>query len=634
MRGLPRGRRGTGRTTTGRTAAAAAVVLTLAGLPACGSDEDKAADAAGEFLTAWQAGDLGRAAGRTDGGDAAKTGLEEVRNRLSVSAARFEAGKRTEGEDGAVTVPFTAQLTLRALGTWSYDSALDMRKAGDDWRVHWSPAVIHPRLTESTRLRRVRELPPRAAILARDGSPLVTDRRVVTLGVWPSKLTDPQRAYAALTPLQVDTAKLAARVKAAKPDAFVEVISLREPEYEKHRERLRAVPGLVTREGTRPLAPTPTFARALLGSVSPATKESLANAGETASEADLVGASGLQFAFQKQLAGAPGGRVEIVDRKDPEVDPVVLHTFAAKPGEPLKTTLDAATQTAAEKALEPVAKPTSLVALQVSTGEVLAAANGPGGVAFNRAFVGKYPPGSTFKVVTTTALLAAGLKPTTTVACPESVTVSGKRFENQDSLGSLGSVPFRADFAHSCNTAFIGLRDKLPGGSALTDAAAVYGIGGEWKVGVPAFSGSVPPADDEVERAADMIGQGKIEASPLSMAAVAATVAAGKFNQPVVLPGAAERFTATEQMPPATLSQLRALMRAVVTEGSGTALRGISGAAAKTGTAEYGTDSPPRTHAWMIGYRGDVAFAVLVEDGGSGGKNAGPVAARFLSALR
>jgi cell division protein FtsI/penicillin-binding protein 2 len=72
-------------------------------------------------------------------------------------------------------------------------------------------------------------------------------------------------------------------------------------------------------------------------------------------------------------------------------------------------------------------------------------------------------------------------------------------------------------------------------------------------------------------------------------------------------------------------------MRMVVTQGTASSLRGLpGGVTAKTGTAEYGTADPPRTHGWMIGYRGDVAFACLVVDGAGGNSDAGPVVRRFL----
>jgi len=83
------------------------------------------------------------------------------------------------------------------------------------------------------------------------------------------------------------------------------------------------------------------------------------------------------------------------------------------------------------------------------------------------------------------------------------------------------------------------------------------------------------------------------------------------------------------------VKDLRSLMREVVTSGTGIAVRSAPGGpvSAKTGTAEYGTAVPPRTHAWFIGFQGDVAFAVLVEDGGTGGSVAAPLAGSFLSHL-
>ena len=88
-------------------------------------------------------------------------------------------------------------------------------------------------------------------------------------------------------------------------------------------------------------------------------------------------------------------------------------------------------------------------------------------------------------------------------------------------------------------------------------------------------------------------------------------------------------------LPAEQVAQLRELMRAVVTNGTGGAVAGIPGGDVfgKTGTAEYGDEDPPETHAWFTGYQGDIAFAVLVEDGSFGGTVAAPVAARFLTAL-
>jgi cell division protein FtsI/penicillin-binding protein 2 len=119
------------------------------------------------------------------------------------------------------------------------------------------------------------------------------------------------------------------------------------------------------------------------------------------------------------------------------------------------------------------------------------------------------------------------------------------------------------------------------------------------------------------------------------MALVAAGVQHGAVVAPSLLAGTVA--PATNRPPaltPATVATLRVFARAVVTEGTATLLAGLPGTVAgKTGTAEYGTASPPRSHAWFAGYRGDLAFAVFVEDGQSSHTTAVPVARAFLSAV-
>jgi cell division protein FtsI/penicillin-binding protein 2 len=122
-------------------------------------------------------------------------------------------------------------------------------------------------------------------------------------------------------------------------------------------------------------------------------------------------------------------------------------------------------------------------------------------------------------------------------------------------------------------------------------------------------------------------------ASPLSVAVSAAAVADGRLRPPRLL-----MATAAAAPGPALpeADALRTLMRAVVTEGTASVLRDVPGepVSGKTGTAEFGTEVPPRTHAWFTGFSGDLAFAVLVEDGGFGGRVAAPLAGELLRALR
>jgi cell division protein FtsI/penicillin-binding protein 2 len=132
-----------------------------------------------------------------------------------------------------------------------------------------------------------------------------------------------------------------------------------------------------------------------------------------------------------------------------------------------------------------------------------------------------------------------------------------------------------------------------------------------------------------------MIGQGKVEASPMAMAAVVASVAGGE----TVIPHLVDGHQGTSTARPLTkqeAQQLRQMMRAVVKEGSGRVLGNLAGPAvmAKTGTAEYGRSEPLKTHAWMIAAQGDLAVAVFVNDGKSGSQTAGPLLRTLLAKAR
>lgn len=369
------------------------------------------------------------------------------------------------------------------------------------------------------------------------------------------------------------------------------------------------------------------FARALLGTVGPVTAEQLEKAGDEVFEGDVVGQTGLQAALEREIAGKPSRRVVL------RVDEVARDTLVKRDGQRssrVRTTIDTRVQRAAEAALGGRQAPAVLVAVQPSTGDVLAVANRPSSSAFNRALEGLYPPGSTFKVVSTAALLRDGLRTGDIVDCPRGITVGGRPFRNFEG-GAAGAVPFTQDFAQSCNTAFAGLSARLAP-DALRRAARDYGLGERIDLPVPASRARVPVVRDPAERAASAIGQGRVLASPLAMAGVAAAVADGRWRAPRLLADAKPR--AGRRLRGSEVRDLRALMRRVVTSGTGVALRDVPGEVrGKSGTAEYGTGNPPKTHAWFIAHRGDVALAVLVENGRAGGAVAAPIAARFLGAL-
>ncbi|WP_433341537.1 penicillin-binding transpeptidase domain-containing protein [Streptomyces sp. CA-253872] len=334
---------------------------------------------------------------------------------------------------------------------------------------------------------------------------------------------------------------------------------------------------------------------------------------------------------QLAIGGAgPRGAIRLVDRTSGDV----LRTearFGAKEvsEEPVRTTLDSDWQSAAEHALaaEPKHRNASLVALRSDTGEILAVANSPAG-GFNRAVSGTYAPGSTFKIVTSSALLMKdAVRPDTIVDCPKQLVV-GKEFHNVET-SSFPDATFRKDFTESCNTAFISLRGTLAP-TALGDVAReYYGIGQEWHIGIPSYDGSVPAPKDETEKAASMIGQARIQANPLIMASVTATATTGRFRMPHLVPDPKDT-TKTTPLPARVSSDLRTLTRATVTEGTARVLADLPGEiGGKTGTAEVSDDAP--NNGWMVARRGNVAIACVVEGGVTGSGSAGPILHELLS---
>ncbi len=352
---------------------------------------------------------------------------------------------------------------------------------------------------------------------------------------------------------------------------------------------------------------------------------------------DEAGLSGIAARYDERLRGTPGVQVEVVGG---DGDGDGLFAVEPTPGQPLQTTLDQRLQGQAEAALAEVRPASAIVAIRPSTGDVLAAASGAGGGGNSTATVGQYAPGSTFKVVTSLALLRSGLTPASVLSCPATTVVDGKSFKNYDDYPStgLGRIPLSTAVANSCNTAFINARDDAPPPD-LAAAAAALGLGVDHDLGLPAYFGAVPATDEEAGsetgRAASLIGQGRVTASPLAMAAVAASVAKGATVVPTILTDQpTDENTPQEPLTSGEAEQLRGLMRGVVTQGSGSFLADLPGAPvlAKTGTAEFGAKEPLQTHAWMIAVQGDLAVAVFVDVGESGSQTAGPILERFLRA--
>ncbi|TFV83182.1 penicillin-binding protein, partial [Blastococcus sp. CT_GayMR20] len=485
--------------------------MTVSVLGACsGSSEDDVRSAAETFLGAWADGDTDAAARATTDPDAATALLEQTATDLPDATLTPELGEVTV-EDGTATVDWTATWDLAAAPEWTYDATLRLEEGDEEWQVVTEPTVVHPELAEGQRLELARSLPERAAITDFSGAPLFAPTEVVNVGVDTAQVTDlPGLAAALSAATGIAAEEIVADVEAAPAGQFVPVITLRRPDFERIRAQVFDLPGAVFPTDTRLLAPSARFASALLGRVGPATAEIIEETQDDGSsryaDGDQLGLSGLQRAFQEQLTGTPGFTVTVVSTDENTADAgLEVAAVEPEPGTPVQTPLVPAVQNAADAAAAGQQLPTHVVVVRPGTGEILAVSSNEAADAGN-ALNGQFPPGSSMKIITATALLSTGtVTPDSSVACPGTTTVEGREFENQDQF-DLGTVPFTEAFAQSCNTTFIQQALELPG-PALSDAARSYGVGTDWELPVGLFGGSVPTDSTGTTKAANAIGQ-------------------------------------------------------------------------------------------------------------------------------
>jgi cell division protein FtsI/penicillin-binding protein 2 len=561
----------------------ATLALVTGGLAGC--SKPGLDDTLKDFLAGWPQGDLHTVGFIAANGSAISAAdvvaqIKDLSGDLAKQppALSEAGGPKTSGD--LSTSDIKLDWTLPGGTThWTYQSTVRLTKQGTKgWRVIWEPAILQPTLETGDKLKVRRVASDRAGILDAAGKPIVIPRDVVTIGVEPQKITNlPQLSQALAAAFKsidvdVDLSNLKDRVDSAKKDAFVELITLRQPDYDKIETKIDPLAGRVIRKEKRDLAPTRAFARALLGTADVATREDIDKNPGTVALNDIVGHGGLQQKYDSTLRGTPGTSVVIArTAPDDTVTDTKLFSTAPVAGKPIKTSIDVTTQVAADRALTIQKQPSSLIAIKISDGSVLAVAN----------------------------------------------------------------VPFHIDYSKSCNTAFAGLAPKL-GAAGLQEASAALGIGGQWDLGIDASSGKVSAAGSPTELAAAAFGQGATVVSPLAMANVAASVARGQAKQPrlVLDPAPAKPAADGSPLDAAAVKALQGMMREVVTSGTGVALKGVPGKPVygKTGTAEF-DDKSPDTHSWFIGYQGDVAFAVMVQKGGAGSEAAVPIVSRFLTAL-
>lgn len=535
---------------------------------------------------------------RKDSDAAAKDTTDTTASEPAIKSMFDGMGKNATLDVKATPGEGDNKSTAKLAYTWSfgpgrefrYDTTAIATKVGEEWKIRWAPALLHPKLRQGGTFQFSEDKALLTPVIDRNGQPLLTWQTVgvVTLS------RDHLDSAAALAPVvarfdDTITAESITGEFNGNQDDRVTVVKLREDDLARVADELTQIPGVtVTKQGTLLTADPNLHSPAI---------------------------SGLPDVWQKTIDATAGWSVDLVDDQGQPTDELVKNAPADT--KPVRTTLDPRLQLLAQHAVATDPRPTVLVAIAPSTGAILAAAQNDAANAQGPiAFTGLYPPGSTFKTVTTAAALQAHLATADSPeACPGTVTIENRTIPNEDKF-DLGTVPLAQAFAHSCNTTMAALADKLPA-DALPNTAKNLGIGVDFVIpGITTVTGKVPNADTPAQRVENGIGQGTVTVSPFGLAVAEASLAHGSTITPTLLPG--QQTTASSPSAPIdkpTADALRAMMRLTVTDGTATALKDIDGLGGKTGTAEFGDNT--HSHGWFAGIVGDLAFATLVVGGDS-----------------
>jgi penicillin-binding protein A len=388
-------------------------------------------------------------------------------------------------------------------------------------------------------------------------------------------------------------------------------------------------------------SPLGAAASAIVGTVGPIPSEDAAALiAEGVPANAIVGSTGLEQVFDARLRGRPGGVLLAGDR--------VIARARAHAGSNVRTSISAPVQEAAVRALG--GQYGGVVAMQPSTGQIL----GVAGIGLDDL----QPPGSTFKMVTVTGVLQHRVAtPSTVFPYATSTTLDGVQLHNSESESCGGSLVM--SFAVSCNSVFAPLGVRL-GAARLVGIAERYGF--NHSPGLPGAAESTIPRASEIQGELDVgstaIGQGAVQASPLEMGVIAATIGNGGLRPTPTfsLDGPPAHFRVSSK---AVAQEVRGMMIEVVREGTGTsaAIPGVT-VAGKTGTAELGPppgcsasasasepgvgckssggSNPDETDAWFASFAPAltprIAVAVLLVRDGFGGDTAAPVAKQVLEA--
>ena len=517
---------------------------------------------------------------------------------------------KAEGDASTATV--TYDWDLPGERRWKYTSQVRLSRGNKNWDVRWTPTVLNPELGSGQHME-LRSVPAtRTTVVGSDGAPLLqpgTAHRVLVDASNPAapesvreigQILDAARVSDKTVP-RVDTEAQVNEVRGMNGNFSVTMLS--GAHAERLRASLEALPAVSLNDEAAMVRPDPSFAPDLMNRIESVISE------------DLTGANGWQIV----AANNDGAVMSTLEYTAAEERPKIDVSISKKVQDAAQQAVD--TRKDAE---------VMMVIMRPSTGEILGMAQtDKADKKGDLAMSGQFPPGSVFKIITALAgVKFQHLNNGSIVPCPGTMAVGPRVVTNYNASGA-GDVPLQTAFARSCNTTFADIAHRLAPGE-LADTAAQLGLGLDYQIpGFNTITGNVATEGTEAELIDAGYGQGLDLASPFGMTLVSSSVAAGKLPVPRLVSGQETKVDKqTKPLDPKQLQEVRNMMRAVVTGGTGGAIAGRGEVYAKTGEAEVNGGS----HAWFTGYRGDLAFTTLIVMGG-GSEHAVAVTDHFFANL-
>jgi len=623
---------------------------------------------ADNWLAAWQAGDYDAMYDMISAASQKAITREDFVARYQGIADKAGLTKITATRNGDPgldgTVPYIVTYTSNLVGDYSEKNAIPIIKEEAGWTVQWSPSLIFRDLGADTCIDFAGTTPTRGTIYDRNGNVLAEDSVFAQVGVSVGQVEDPTTYddLSAIIDMPADDIREAVE---GNPENWQ--VPLKNFPSKQTTELLNAVqgiPGVTVTQTTARTYPYGSLTAHVVGWVTAVTQEDIdADDTGTVESGQMIGRSGIEAGANDLLAGASGGKLEIVNCDTRAIDKIIAER-APTPSQDVYLTIDVDFQKQVDAALTAqvnAEQRAAAVVLDPQTGAVLAMVSHPtfdpngyittdfsekdlqlmnDGLAnaeMNRVASQSAPTGSIFKVITTAAAMKyLDYDENTMIDCPATFSIGEQSWNDwvvENGVAPQGTLTLHDGLVQSCNSVFYQIGQTLDDedSSYLPDMAKAFGLGA--KTGIPYFpevAGVIPDPEWKSEVIGDgwstgdavnmAIGQGYVLATPLQMAVAYAAIAnGGTVLQPYLVDRT--RNTGEEQttqvgkrvengdlgLSTEQITQLQDMLRDQTSNTRGVGSSKVFGdfsfeISGKTGTAENSLDGTNKPHGWFAGY--------------------------------